>query len=311
MSNSEQPTDRQASVAPSSRRITRRERAQLETGQKTDGVMCVDCNVDIPFTSDHVELNPCGCVLCCRCALQHHGERGAAPLECPCCSASIEGHHYHSQRNPDERKVRYPKPTNPNDYNHVTARAKQPMAFLYHERGDLIKSMYNSHDKCSIAVLYCAKFVRENIGDKLKLYSTIHTISHVGDDRPNQQYCDELQHFFAFLHPQITTASITPYAEIPTMNVQEFHDDALTNQTPLMSTLFGLATGVEKIDKDGKVSNLRWQDYQAQLLAIAVARDMLLRASVVYPCHLQLMMTDLLSMQKLSKRCKEIFLASV
>jgi hypothetical protein len=99
---------------------------------------------------------------------------------------------------------------------------------------------------------------------------------------------------FAFIHPQITGKSTTPYAQIPTLTPDEFLDHALSVPNPLLSALFGLAT-------DQKVSKKSWPDYQSQLLAIAAAKDSMLRSIVQHPCHFQLMVNDLLEMEDLTQ----------
>jgi hypothetical protein len=51
------------------------------------------------------------------------------------------------------------------------------------------------------------------------------------------------------------------------------------------------------------------QDYQSQFLAIAAARDLLLRATVQNPCHLQLMIGDQMAMQPISQQICDLLSA--
>jgi hypothetical protein len=90
--------------------------------------------------------------------------------------------------------------------------------------------------------------VRDTPGAELKLHTQCKLIEHIGNESPEEEYCDQLQKFFAFLHPQITGKSTTPYAQIPTLTPDEFLDHALSVPNPLLSALFGLATGYAEMD---------------------------------------------------------------
>ncbi len=51
------------------------------------------------------------------------------------------------------------------------------------------------------------------------------------------------------------------------------------------------------------------QDYQSQFLAIAAAEELLLRATVRNPCHLQLMIGDQMAMQPISQQICDLLSA--
>jgi hypothetical protein len=182
---------------------------------------------------------------------------------------------------------------------------KYPLAFLYNEKHDSIKTVRKeTHQEASIFVLYAAKFVRDMPGGKLKMNTQCKVMEHIGSDPPGIEYCDQLQKFFAFLQPQITVKSITKYSQIPTMTPDEFLDFALHVPNPLLSSIFGLSTGCAEMDIDGKTSEKCWPDYQSQLLAISAAKDLMLRAIVHHPCHFQLMVNDLLEMEDLTQQVR-------
>jgi hypothetical protein len=134
--------------------------------------------------------------------------------------------------------------------------------------------------------LYAAKFVRDTPGAELKLHTQCKLIEHIGNESPEEEYCDQLQKFFAFLHPQITGKSTTPYAQIPTLTPDEFLDHALS--VPKPTPLCSLWTGY-------------WLRRNGQLLAIAAAKDLMLRSIGQHPCHFQLMVNDLLEMEDLTQ----------
>jgi hypothetical protein len=60
-------------------------------------------------------------------------------------------------------------------------------------------------------------------------------------------------------NPVCTNTTLTP---------DEFLEHALYVPNPLLSALFGLATGHTKMDIDQKVSKFSWPDYQSQLLSL-------------------------------------------
>ena len=223
-------------------------------------------------------------------------------MSCPSCDVSVNGHHYHSDGVTDETGVvEYADPDAKQQYNREEAKKTNPYKFMFREKKDLISTIYRTDDPATVMILYCAKFVRESRGANLTFTSNTKLLTHVGDDSPDAAYCADLQAFFAYLHPQIAIPSTIPYAQMPTLTITEFLDDALENTTPLLSALFGLGTGVAKIDAQGKISQKRYQDYQSQLLAIAVARDMVLRSSSRYPCLFQLMLGEYLDMENITQ----------
>ena len=75
--------------------------------------------------------------------------------------------------------------------------------------------------------------------------------------------------------------------------------NAVKYLTPLMAILFGLATGKSNRDLD-KITDSSYQDYQSQYVAVSVASDLILRCTHRYPGQLQLMIGNLLDMQKIS-----------
>jgi hypothetical protein len=174
-------------------------------------------------------------------------------------------------------------------YDEKTIRMKYLLNYLWQEKKDVIDSLKTNEDEkgCAI-VLYAAKITKQKGKQRLDQIKTlVKAISWNGDDPPDEDYCHGLQEFCAFLHPNIATPSITPYAHIPTLSPKEFQAHALYTPTPLLASLFGLATGLSRVNKADIEEK---QDYQSQFLAIAAAQDLLLYcATVRNPCHLQLM----------------------
>jgi len=81
-----------------------------------------------------------------------------------------------------------------------------------------------------------------------------------------------------------------------TFSPRKYFLNAVKYLTPLMAILFGLATGKSNRDLD-KITDSGYQDYQSQYVAVSVASDLILRR---YPGQLQLMIGNLLDMQKIS-----------
>lgn len=64
---------------------------------------CSFCRQNIPYSSECVQLQPCGCKACAKCLLNAHTERGRSLLCCP-CEESMSCHKFlSSARIPDGR----------------------------------------------------------------------------------------------------------------------------------------------------------------------------------------------------------------
>ena len=195
---------------------------------------------------------------------------------CPCHKIEVVGHQFHSsRRQPDRRKVVYKDPK-VKEHNSNTISTHLPMTCLYQEKKQEIEVMRCKEDEWIVLVLYAAKIIKlQGRTKKILVQSCVKAFSDVGSSKPSDEYCDGMQEFFAFLQPNILTPSITPYTKIPTLIPMEFQEHAFANRTPLLSALFGLATGQSRVDKE-KFLSRSFQDYQSQFLAVAVARDLLL-----------------------------------
>ena len=267
------------------RPLTRGLQKSIESGGvENDGLLCSSCNDSIPNTSDHVDLDPCGCKLCCRCALAWHGSRSDAIYTCPVpnCRFNVTSHRFYSRRNPDAVKVLYKEKTVVDD---DTLKKARPMVYLHKQK----EHLFNIEDNFQAVILYATVVTKEKgQGKKLDISNCVKVLSHIGDEPRDEDYCDGLQEFAAFLHPTIVTPSVTPYHLIPTLSPTEFNQHAIDSVTPLSSFLFGLATAKPRFDHN-KIISPDNQSHQSQFLAIAVAHDMIIRSNVTYPCHLQLL----------------------
>ena len=99
--------------------------------------------------------------------------------------------------------------------------------------------------------------------------------------------------------------SLTLHDDVSTLSPRKLFEHGLVNYTPLMALLVGLALGqceryLEKIN-----DSANWPDYQSQYLAVIAARDIILRNSTHYPLFFQLMLADQLTVQHVSKACRE------
>jgi hypothetical protein len=133
------------------------------------------------------------------------------------------GHYFYSNRNLYDAKVVYKDPKE-KSYDEKTIRMKYPLNYLWQEKKDVIDSLKTNEDEkgCAI-VLYAAKITKQKGKQRLDQIKTlVKAISWNGDDPPDEDYCHGLQEFCAFLHPNIATPSITPYAHIPTLSPKEF-----------------------------------------------------------------------------------------
>jgi hypothetical protein len=132
--------------------------------------------------------------------LKLHGLRGGRELMCPGCGILATGHQYYSGREADTAMISYPSPK---EYNSKEAEKRYPQTYLYNEKRDEIKeAQKDNSQEASFCVLYAAKFMRDTRGAELKLHTQCKLIQHIGNDSPDENYCDQLQKFFAFLHPQ-------------------------------------------------------------------------------------------------------------
>jgi hypothetical protein len=90
-------------------------------------------------------------------------------------------------------------------------------------------------------------------------------LSWTGDDPPGEDYCHGLQEFCTFFHPNIAMPSITPYAYISTLSPKEFQAHTLHTPTPLLASIFRLATRLSRVNK-AEIEEK--QDYQSQFLLL-------------------------------------------
>ena len=193
---------------------TRSSATRIASGVECD-VTCVACLKPVPWGADHIVLDPCAHQLCCRCALSLHDNRGSLALSCPCCEAESLGHYFYSNRNLYDAMVVYKDPKE-KSYDEKTIRMKYSLNYLWQEKKDVIDSLKTNEDEkgCAI-VLYAAKITKQKGKQRLDQIKTlVKAISWNGDDPPDEDYCHGLQEFCAFLHPNIATPSITPYAHI-------------------------------------------------------------------------------------------------
>ncbi|KAL7540626.1 hypothetical protein ACHAXR_010257 [Thalassiosira sp. AJA248-18] len=114
--------------------------------------------------------------------------------------------------------------------------------------------------------------------------------------------------YCGMLERQSGRMNTTPHAKIVKLMPRELFDHAVQNCTPLMAALHGLATGEPERNLD-KILGQDQADYQSQYLAIAAARDLILRCTNRYPHNLQLMIGDQMEMQSCSSLFKELLSA--
>jgi len=120
---------------------------------------------------------------------------------------------------------------------------------------------------------------------------------------------DDLCKFFAWLSPSIVMPSVVKQNQVTTMSPRDFLEDAVTNYTPLMAVLFGLATSNARREKDKILQTSNHQDSQSQYLAIAMAHDLILRSNLRFPCRGQLVLNSLLEMERLSNANRDLLTA--
>lgn len=133
----------------------------------------------------------------------------------------------------------------------------------------------------------------------------------------NRSICRGIQQFGVFLEKTITQRSITPYDQAEALSPQRFVAKKLDSLTPLLSLLFGLATGNGVIDESTirqpisdpinqtLSSKTIASKSQSQFIAIAGAADMLLRSIANNPCEFQLMVNRVFQMEKLSRNARD------
>ena len=88
-------------------------------------------------------------------------------------------------------------------------------------------------------------------------------------------------------------------------STNKLFEHGLVNYTPLTALLVGLALGQCERNLDKINDSANWPDYQSQYLAVIAARDIILRNSTHYPLFFQLMLADQLTVQHVSKACRE------
>ena len=160
-----------------------------------------------------------------------------------------------------------------------------------------------------ITVLYCASSAMEMGRPKTQVHTCVKILSRVGEEEYNKAYSDWLCNFFAFMHHHtLPPTSITPYGYIPVLSTHDLFDHSVENYTPLLVSLYGLATGRASCPLE-KITSHRYQDFQSQYIACVVGCDMLKRCAVTYPCHFQVMLGQHIEGQKNSRPLKDVLSA--
>ncbi|KAL7549786.1 hypothetical protein ACHAWF_015642 [Thalassiosira exigua] len=190
------------------------------------------------------------------------------------------------------------------DDRHLTAdqmREERPFDSLLKEH---FGSFKQSTGDGMLGVLYCGMVERSGPEGRLKFVFKSSHLQRLYSSPVSPEYTASVGKFFSFLGPHITAPSVTPYADMVTMTTDEFFRHAVDNYSPLMAALHGLATS--QGDRDlTRITGADYPDYQSVYLAIAAARDLILRCSHKYPCHFQLMIGNLLEMESCSSVFKD------
>lgn len=279
----------------------------MDNGECGDGLTCSSCEKDIHVNADHVVLKPCRCVVCTRCLSNHHARRGSHAFVCPTCNIEVHSHRYHSARTPEADETWYTECPYVGEPTDDDIKQKYPRMYLQKEEGlDGVKRLKEGE---SIAVIYSCRLKKAE-GGQIERFTYSGTISQrIETETEMENYCSTLGDFMAFLHELITKPSVIPKEEVPCLRPADIVDycaDRYT-QSPLLSSLFGLATGKSQPDFDKVLGD--FADHQSQLLAVAGAEGMLLRTISQYPGVFQLMLHEQLSMEAIRQPCLNLLSA--
>ena len=99
----------------------------------------------------------------------------------------------------------------------------------------------------------------------------VNTLSHVGEQKSSEEFCNTLCSFFAFQYHCNVQPSITPFGKVPTLMPREVFDHTVANYTTLMACLYGLATG-KAIRPIKRITAPNDQDFQSQYLIVSALK---------------------------------------
>ncbi|KAK1741456.1 hypothetical protein QTG54_007934 [Skeletonema marinoi] len=298
---------RPKATAPSA--ITRSKRSRIDRGECGDGVSCSCCRKDINVNADHVVLKPCMCVICTRCLSNEHAKRGSRALCCPLCDKKATSHRYYSSRTPDDEDILSTECPYEGEPTADDIRQNLPKKYLEQQEG--MEGFKRLAEGESIAVLDA--FRLKKVGEKVEKLTCAETLSqHIETEDEMESYCSKVGRFMAFLHELIAQPSIIQKNDVPSLRPADIVDYCVdrNSQSPLLSSLFGLATGkhcpdVDKITlEDGDHIS-----HQSQFLAVSLAEGMLLRSISRYPGVFQRMLFEQLSMEGISQPCLNLLSA--
>eukprot|EP00986_Skeletonema_menzelii_P002100 scaffold575_cov121-Skeletonema_menzelii.AAC.1 len=284
------------SEATKRRRVTRSAGADVVD----DGLSCCFCKESIPYSSECVELESCGCTSCTRCLLECHGKRGRTQPACP-CGETICAHKFlsamrvpeggvinYKQEDESELRLRYP-------LEYVTTTMKEEFGSIG-DGGEML---------CLWGVRFTKSGEKTTRSNVLKIVTRRNScVSSYTDSA-----IDELCRFSAWLSPSITAPSIVERKHLRTMSPRDFLEDAFEKYSPLMAVLFGLATAKSARDKDKILGTSNHPDYQSQYLAIAMAHDIIIRSNLTHPYRGQLMLNNIMEMERISNGNRDILSA--
>jgi hypothetical protein len=198
---------------------------------------------------------------------------------------------------------------------------KHPFTALSLLNQDLIRSSSAENVDCEITVLYSASYRRKK-DEGWKLTYCAELLTNVGDSLPDPEYCQSAMNFGKFLSRHFVVCSIVPYRDRIRFStpVEYLHHNA-DQPTPLLSFLFGLATGENRIDKAtvkqpivrgsnqtaGEKAKAR--NTQSQFFAITAAADLLKRSIDDNPDQLQLMLREQFAMENISRKLADLLSA--
>jgi hypothetical protein len=126
---------------------------------------------------------------------------------------------------------------------------KHPFTALSLLNQDLICSSSAENIDCEITLLYSASYRRKK-EEGWKLTYCTELLTNVGESLPGPEYCQSAMNFGKFLSRHFVVCSIVSYRNRISFStpVEYLHHNA-DQPTPLLSFLFGLATGENRIDK--------------------------------------------------------------
>ena len=294
---SKRPAESQGSRASSNRRITRGAILQ-----------CSSCSSPIDSEADHVELSPCCCVVCPECYISlQHSQRGTEELDCR-CGVAVKAHQFVKARIPRPEIVTHQQQSKPDNW------LARPITTLFSKFSHIIQA--KDANPWELRLYYGLRMWKEEGLESRVQYDTIVTPVVVrGPGATIQSFCSAMQKFGAYLHQSVLEFSRTAYKDTKTQTPEQFVHHKVDSPTPLLSLLYGMATGEAKPYDGEKIKTPITGDpnqtrsekslansYQSKFLATAAAHDILLRSKINKPCHLQLMLGQQLQMLSLPKR---------